>query len=215
MSAHRYYSLSDQLCLKVDQALRAVFATPTNTGRIYPAHGEAEPHLTDKQRRHSAGIMRVNHAGEVCAQALYHGQSIVSRSEAVKEKMNHAAIEEGDHLLWCMSRLEELGSHASYLNFLWYLGSFGIGVGAGLISDACSLGFLAETENQVVRHLEKHMTLLPPEDIKSYKILEQMRIDEAVHRDDAIEAGASVLPEPVKKMMSLVSKVMVKVAYWV
>lgn len=215
MSVYRHYSLFDQMCLGFDQALRAVFDNPRTTGRAYPAADEVELVLTAEQRRHSVGIMRINHAGEVCAQALYHGQGIVSRSDVVKEKMDQAAIEEGDHLAWCMLRIHELGGHASYLNFLWYIGSFSIGFAAGLVGDQCSLGFLAETESQVVRHLERHLMLLPEQDKKSYKILTQMRLDEAVHRDDAIKAGASELSEPVKKIMSLVSKVMVKVAYWV
>jgi len=215
MSSYRHYSIFDQLCLGVDQALRAVYNNPKTTGRLYPAASEVEPVMTSEQRRYSSALMRINHSGEVCAQALYHGQSMVSRSGAVKEKMNQAAIEEGDHLAWCMLRINELGSHASYLNLLWYLGSFSIGFAAGLVGDQWSLGFLAETENQVVRHLEKHLMLLPEQDKRSYKILQQMRLDEALHRDDAMKAGASVLPAPVKKLMALVSKVMVKVAYWV
>lgn len=215
MNVQRRYSPFDHMCLGLDQALRAVFKNPRTTGRPYPAINEVEPVLTKQQRQHSAALMRINHAGEVCAQALYHGQGIVSRSIAVKEKMDQAAIEEGDHLAWCMLRLNELGSHASYLNLLWYLGSFSIGFAAGLVGDRWSLGFLAETEHQVVRHLEKHLMILPEQDKKSYKILQQMQLDEAAHRDDAMKAGASELPSPVKKLMSAVSKVMVKVSYWI
>jgi len=215
MRAYRHYSIFDQMCLGLDQALRAVFDNPRTTGRAYPGACEAEPVMTGEQRQYSAALMRINHSGEVCAQALYHGQGMVSRSGVVKEKMDQAAIEEGDHLAWCMLRINELGSHASYLNLLWYLGSLSIGFAAGLVGDRWSLGFLAETENQVVRHLEKHLMLLPRQDKRSYKILQQMQLDEALHRDDAMKAGASVLPGPVKKLMSLVSKVMVKVAYWV
>lgn len=215
MNVNRHYSLLDHMCLGLDQALRAVFDNARTTSRNYPASDMPDPVLTEEYRKRSIGIMRVNHAGEVCAQALYHGQGIVSRSSVVKEKMDQAAIEEGDHLAWCMLRINELEGHASYLNFLWYLGSFSIGFAAGLVGDKWSLGFLAETEDQVVRHIEKHLMLLPEQDKKSYKILEQMRQDEAVHRDDAMKAGASELPGVVKKMMSLVSTVMVKVAYWV
>src|SRR5579862_1695909 len=202
MSAYRHYSLSDQICLGVDQALRAVFNNPKTVTRPCPAADEAGPAMSDKQRHYSAALMRINHSGEVCAQALYHGQGMVSRSSAVKETMNQAAIEEGDHLAWCMLRINELGGHASYLNLLWYLGSFTIGVTAGLAGDRWSLGFLAETEKQVVRHLEKHLALLPSKDQKSRKILQQMQADEAMHRDKAIQTGASTLPVPITNLMS-------------
>jgi len=214
MNTHRQYSLFDQVCLSVDQALRAIFDNPKTTGRPYPAANEIEVEMTASQRNYSAALMRVNHAGEVCAQALYHGQVVFSRCGVVREKMYQAAIEEGDHLAWCRLRIDELGSHTSYLNLLWYLGSFGIGFTAGLVGDHWSLGFLAETESQVVQHLEKQLTLLPLQDKKSYKILQQMQLDEAEHRNDAIKAGASRLPFPVRKLMSMVSKIMVKTAYW-
>ncbi len=211
----RRYSLLDQMCLGVDQALRAVFNNPRTTGRDYPAAHEKDAQMTDEQRKHSAALMRINHSGEVCAQALYHGQGIVSRSSLVKEKMEQASLEEGDHLAWCILRINELGGHASYLNLLWYIGSFSIGFTAGLVGDQWSLGFLAETENQVVKHLEKHLKLLPHEDKKSQHILKQMQLDESLHRDEAMKAGASALPLPIKKLMGLVSKVMVKTAYWI
>lgn len=215
INAFRRYSLFDQMCLGVDQALRSVFNNPKTTGRPYPAANEIEARMTHEQRKHSAALMRINHSGEVCAQALYHGQGIVSRSSLVKEKMEQASLEEGDHLAWCIMRIHELGGHASYLNLLWYIGSFSIGFTAGLVGDQWSLGFLAETENQVVKHLEKHLKLLPTEDKKSHHILKQMQLDESVHRDEAIEAGASVLPLPVKKLMTFASKVMVKTTYWI
>src|SRR4029078_1478386 len=150
---------------------------------------------TDAQRKQSAALMRVNHAGEVCAQALYHGQGVVSRTSQVQEKMQLAALEEGDHLHWCRQRLEELGSHTSYLNPLWYAGSFCIGMAAGMIGDKWSLGFVAETERQVIKHLEKHLKLLPAQDQRSYTVLERMEKDEAHHRDEAIAAGANDWPE--------------------
>jgi len=215
MPEKRHYTLQDKICLGIDQALRAIFANPKTSGRVYPGKNEAESHLTSEQRKHAAALMRINHAGEVCAQALYHGQGLVSRRHDVKEKMQQAALEEGDHLAWCQTRLLELGSHTSYLNPCWYVGSFAIGITAGLIGDKWSLGFLAETENQVVTHLEKHLQQLPENDKRSYQILWQMREDEAQHRDDAMQFGAAKLPGLIKKIMRFTSKVMVKTAYWI
>lgn len=213
MTQHRHYSKLDQFCLGIDQALRSIFGNATTTDRQYPADRLPESELTPEQRQHSAALMRINHAGEVCAQALYHGQGLVSRRYEVREKMQQAAIEEGDHLAWCSRRLTELGSHTSYLNPIWYMGSFVIGLSAGLVGDEWSLGFLAETENQVVKHLAHQLTQLPSQDEKSYKILQQMQFDEAEHRDAAIQAGAAVLPSFIKKLMSITSKIMVKTTY--
>jgi ubiquinone biosynthesis monooxygenase Coq7 len=214
MSQDRHYTLIDSFCLSIDQALRAVFLNAKTTGRAYPANDIIEPDLTPEQRKHSAALMRINHAGEVCAQALYHGQSLVSRRRDIKDQLQKAAIEEGDHLAWCTQRLIELGSHTSYLNPVWYAGSFAIGLTAGVVGDKWSLGFLAETENQVVTHLEKHLRLLPKEDKKSFRILQQMRQDEAEHRDYALTSGAAMLPQWIKKIMRMTSKIMVKTAYW-
>jgi ubiquinone biosynthesis monooxygenase Coq7 len=215
MPEKRDYTLLDKICLGIDQAVRAVLANPKTSERIYPGKNQIENNLTLEQRKHAAALMRINHAGEVCAQALYHGQGLVSQRADIKEKMQQAAIEEGDHLAWCQTRLMELGSHTSYLNPFWYAGSFAIGITAGLIGDKWSLGFLAETENQVVAHLEKHLQQLPENDKRSYQILLKMRQDEAEHRDGAMEAGARALPQWIKKMMQFSSKVMVKTAYWV
>jgi ubiquinone biosynthesis monooxygenase Coq7 len=215
MKTSRNYSFVDQLCLGVDQALRAVFGHSETTGRQNPASGSVEPDLNLQQRKQSAGLMRVNHTGEVCAQALYHAQGLISRRSDIKTQMQQAAIEEGDHLAWCSTRLSELGSHTSYLNPVWYAGSFALGLTAGLIGDKWNLGFLAETENQVVQHLEEHLKLLPKDDAKSHKIVMQMTIDEAHHRDEANRAGAASLPDYIKKMMQFSSKIMVRVAYWV
>ncbi len=215
MNSKRCYSKVDQICLGVDQALKALFGQATTTGRAYPAENLKEPELTIEQQKHAASLMRINHAGEVSAQALYHGQGLVSRSSTVRENMRHAAVEEGDHLAWCSRRLTELGSHTSYLNPLWYMGSFAIGVTAGLVGDKWSLGFLAETEDQVVKHLDNQLKLLPSQDEKSYKILEQMQHDEAQHQNVAIEHGAAELPWIIKNMMRCTSKIMVKIAYWV
>lgn len=215
MFQKRHYTLLDKLCLGVDQAVRAISANAKTSERIYPGKDEQESNLTPDERKQAAALMRINHAGEVCAQALYHGQGLVSRRHDVKEKMQQAALEEGDHLAWCQMRLTELGSHTSYLNPLWYAGSFAIGLTAGLIGDRWSLGFLAETETQVVKHLDNHLQNLPENDKRSYKILWQMREDETHHRDDAIECGAVLLPNWVKKIMGLTSKIMVKTAYWI
>ncbi|TAK73970.1 MAG: 2-polyprenyl-3-methyl-6-methoxy-1,4-benzoquinone monooxygenase, partial [Gammaproteobacteria bacterium] len=198
-----------------DQAVRALTDNAKTTRAPYPAAAVEESLLSDEQRKHSAALMRINHAGEICAQALYHGQGVISRSREVQAKMQQAAIEEGDHLAWCKLRLDELGSHTSYLNPLWYAGSFCIGMAAGMIGDEWSLGFVAETERQVVQHLQGHLQLLPEQDQRSYRILVQMEQDEADHRDVAMASGARGLPGGVKWGMALVSKVMVKTAYWV
>lgn len=215
MSSLREYNLFDRCCLKLDQTVRALLGTPKTTGKVYPAQSLEEDELTNEARQHAAGLMRVNHAGEVCAQALYHGQASVSRSTFIQEKMQEAAIEEGDHLLWCEKRLLELGSHTSYLNPLWYSGSFCIGIVAGILGDDWSLGFVAETEQQVIRHLNQHLAALPHEDARSHAILQQMQKDEATHRDEAIRSGARELPRVIKKMMALTSKIMVKTTYWI
>ena len=211
----RHYSLLDKFCLGVDQAVRALTDNAKTTGHPYPAKKVEESKLTDKQRKHSAALMRINHSGEICAQALYHGQAVVSRVDAIQEKMQQAAIEEGDHLAWCRQRIDELGSHTSYLNPLWYAGSFCIGMMAGMIGDQWSLGFVVETECQVIKHLGGHLHWLPAGDERSFAILKQMETDEAKHRDEAIAAGAKELPDIIKKCMAWTSKVMVKTTYWV
>ncbi len=213
MSDKRDYTFLDKICLGIDQAVRAISANPKTTERAYPVKNIPEADLTPAEQKHICGLMRINHAGEVCAQALYHAQALVSHRCDVKHQMRQAAIEEGDHLAWCQTRLTELGSHTSYLNPLWYAGSFVIGMTAGLAGDKWSLAFLAETENQVVGHLQQHMQELPEHDKRSYNILSQMQTDEAHHRDDAVQAGAARLPEWIKKLMRITSKVLVKTAY--
>lgn len=213
MKSTRQYTFLDRICLGLDQAVRALGNYPATTGQPYPGKTITEHALSDEERKHAAGLMRVNHAGEICAQALYHGQAMVSRSSETQTKLHQAAIEEGDHLYWCKQRLDELGSHTSYLNPLWYAGSFCIGMAAGMIGDDWSLGFVAETERQVIKHLEGHLHILPMQDQRSYKIIQQMEKDEAKHRDEAIASGARELPEFIKKIMGLTSKVMVKAAY--
>jgi len=215
MNDLRNFSALDNLCLTFDAALRALTDNQKTTGRPYPGIGIKETKLSMNERKHAAGLMRVNHAGEVSAQALYHGQALASKNQSLKLKMQHAAMEEGDHLYWCHRRLMELGSHTSYLNPFWYAGSLTIGLTAGLIGDRWSLGFLAETEQQVVKHLENHLSRLPKNDIKSHNILTQMQQDEGKHRDEARKLGAAELPPIIKYIMRFLSKVMVKTAYWI
>jgi ubiquinone biosynthesis monooxygenase Coq7 len=194
--------------------VRALMDKTKTTGKPNPAKHIDEQPLSQAERERSAALMRINHAGEICAQALYHGQSAVSKSDTVHAKMQQAALEEGDHLRWCRERLLQLDSHTSYLNPLWYAGSFCIGMAAGMVGDAWSLGFVAETERQVIKHLDKHLHLLPKQDERSQKILMQMEADEAKHRDEAIQSGARELPVFVQKIMGLASKVMVKTSYY-
>ncbi|MCI0401496.1 MAG: 2-polyprenyl-3-methyl-6-methoxy-1,4-benzoquinone monooxygenase [Gammaproteobacteria bacterium] len=204
----------DTFIINVDQCVRTLFRGPHESRRAYPAEG-LEDHLqSDAERRHSEALMRVNHAGEISAQALYQGQGMTARDPVARETMQCSAHEENDHLVWCEQRLYELGGHTSYLNPLWYLGSFCIGSLAGCVGDKWSLGFVAETERQVVRHLDGHLASLPHSDIKSRAIVEQMKEDEAHHATVAIESGAVPLPQPVKRLMSLAAKVMTQTAYW-
>ncbi len=199
----------------VDQALVTVFGSPKTTGRAYPAEGSSDESLSDSEKLEAARLMRINHVGEVCAQALYQSQAMTTRNQTVKAKMQQSSLEENDHLDWCEQRLQELDSHKSLLNPLWYAGSFALGTAAGLAGDRWNLGFVAETEKQVVRHLESHLEQLSPEDQRSRAIVEQMKIDEAAHATAALKAGGSELPEPIKQGMQLLSKVMTRTAYWV
>lgn len=214
MKEPRRYTFFDHICMGVDQALRALTDNPKTTGAPYPARLVDEQPLNEAERKHSAALMRINHAGEICAQALYHGQWVVSRIHLTQEKLQRAAIEEGDHLSWCKKRLLELNSHTSYLTPFWYTGSFCIGMIAGMVGDQWSLGFVAETERQVIKHLEGHLHLLPSHDHRSYKILQQMELDEGKHREQAIAAGAHDLPELIQKAMTFASKVMVTTTYY-
>jgi ubiquinone biosynthesis monooxygenase Coq7 len=181
--------------------------------RPSPAKSATEQTLTEQEKRHAAGLMRVNHTGEVCAQALYQGQALTAKLTAVRNEMEHAADEEIDHLAWCQERVNQLGSHTSLLNPLWYGLSFGIGATTGLISDKLSLGFVAATENQVCKHLENHLEQLPADDNKSRVIVAQMLEDEAKHADAALDAGGLKFPAPIKGLMTLVSKAMTKTSY--
>ncbi|MEO1767341.1 2-polyprenyl-3-methyl-6-methoxy-1,4-benzoquinone monooxygenase [Thiobacter aerophilum] len=204
----------DTLILAFDRGLRTLFA-PAPTVRPVPGRDLAEASLTEAEQRHAAGLMRVNHSGEVCAQALYQGQALTARNPQARAALRQAAQEETEHLNWCETRLRELGSHKSYLNPIWYTGSLAIGMAAGALGDKWNLGFLAETERQVEAHLASHLARLPAQDAKSRAIVEQMKIDEAKHATTAIEHGGRPLPLPVRLGMRLTSKVMTSLAYWV
>ena len=212
---NRNYSFFDQLIGQLDNALHTVFGPVPNPGRASPATDKPDTGLSASERELSGRLMRINHAGEICAQALYQGQAATARLPEVRGKMEQAAQEENDHLAWNEERIREFGGHTSYLNPLWYAGSFAIGALAGVIGDKWSLGFVAETEKQVVQHLDGHLQRLPTEDRKSRAILEQMRDDEGRHATVAIESGGAELPEPVRQLMRLTSKVMTETAYWI
>ena len=209
----RHFSPFDQLIMQGDHAMRTIFGKPEITERDYPAEQIDDTELSEEQRKHVAGLMRINHAGEIAAQALYSGQALTAKLEDVRESMNRAAMEENDHLDWTDKRLEELGSQRSLLAPFWYAGSFAIGAIAGAAGDKWSLGFVAETEKQVVKHLDHHLQKLPENDSRSRAILEQMKEDEQRHATVALEHGGRDLPWIVRKMMTLTSKVMTKTAY--
>lgn len=203
----------DRLLGRVDSALRTLAGTHVDTLRPNPAQDTPVPDLAERERRHVAGLMRVNHAGEICAQALYAGQAATARLPRVQRAMQQAAKEEEDHLAWCEERLAELNSHTSLLNPLWYGMSFSIGALAGIAGDRWSLGFVEETEIQVCAHLKLHLAQLPEGDARTRRILEQMHDDEANHATMAAKAGAATLPEPVTTAMKIVAKVMTRTAY--
>jgi len=209
----RRYSLFDKLIQNADQALRTLVPGAAQEERPSPAQQRAYNELNEAEQKHAAGLMRINHTGEVCAQALYQGQALTAKLPEVRAAMEEAAREEIDHLVWCEDRINDLGSHTSRLNPLFYGLSFGIGALAGKISDKVSLGFVAATEEQVCKHLSQHMTSLPVQDEKSKAVLLQMLEDEAKHATVALEAGGHKFPLPVKLAMSALSKVMTKSVY--
>jgi 3-demethoxyubiquinol 3-hydroxylase len=213
MTSERHFSPVDRLLLQADAALRTLLPFSGQPSRPSPATVQAEAELDEAQAQHVAGLMRINHTGEVCAQALYQGQALTAKLPQVRKAMEHAADEEIDHLAWCEQRIRQLGSQPSILNPLFYGLSFGVGAAAGLISDKVSLGFVAATEDQVVKHLDEHLQQIPPEDQKSRAILEQMRTDEEQHANSALDAGGLRFPAPVKFGMSLLAKVMTKSTY--
>jgi len=213
MPSQRHYSPIDRLLLQADTALRTLIPNSSHASRPSPAVLEPQSSLDAQQTRHIAGLMRINHTGEVCAQALYQGQALTASLSEVREKMEQAAEEEVDHLVWCEQRIRELGSQPSLLNPLFYGLSFAIGASAGAISDKVSLGFVAATENQVCKHLDDHLQQIPESDRKSRAILEQMRIDEEEHAISALDAGGYRFPAPIKFTMSLMAKVMTRTTY--
>ncbi len=215
MRVDRDYTPVDQLLMRLHQALSGVAPTPAEGTRPNPAAGIESPELDEAARRHAAGLMRVNHAGEVAAQALYQGHALAARTPEVREHMLAAAEEERSHLAWCEERLRELGEGPSRLDPLWYVGSFAIGAIAGLAGDRYSLGFVEETEKQVSEHLRGHLDKLPEDDVRSRAIVEAMRADEERHGRDAVEAGAQPLPRLVQELMRAVARVMTRSAYWV
>ena len=210
----RQYTGIDKLINSFDQALRSLVPGATSAQRSNPSEGTTTQ-LAVSEARHVAGLMRVNHSGEVCAQALYHGQALTAKLPKVRQEMEFAAIEEQDHLAWCEDRLKELDSHTSLFNPVWYGLSFGMGALAGIAGDKYSLGFVAETERQVSLHLQQHISELPPQDERSRKILVQMNEDELHHRDTALNAGGVDLPVPVKITMTAISKLMTKTSYFI
>ncbi len=202
----------DTLITEFDRALRTVFA-PAHSVRPNPAGDLPDAELSDLDKRHAAGLMRVNHVGEICAQALYQGQALTSRDPDVTAVLHHAAEEETEHLAWTEQRLAELGASKSLLNPLWYMGALAMGVVAGKLGDKWNLGFLAETERQVEAHLDGHLQRLPDSDMRSRAIVDQMKRDEAAHANTAVVLGAAELPPPVRIAMRLASRVMTTTAY--
>jgi len=205
--------IPDSLILNFDKALRTVFTTAVSR-RPYPDAGLEEAGLSEAEKRHAAGLMRINHSGEVCAQALYQGQALTAKNPEAARALVEASEEETEHLAWCEKRLDELGSRKSFLNPLWYAGSFGLGVLAGALGDKWNLGFLAETERQVEGHLNEHLSQLPEQDAKSRAVVEQMKTDEIKHAETALAHGGAELPMPVKVAMKLSSKVLTRTAYY-
>lgn len=209
----RRLSLLDKLISEADTLLKTVSSGANQADRSSPATDHSEAELTENQRKHVAGLMRVNHTGEVCAQALYQGQALTARLPEVREDMQQAAREEVDHLVWCEERLRELDSHTSVLNPAWYGLSFALGALAGAIGDKVSLGFVAATEERVSNHLRDHLKQLPEDDRKSRLILQQMLEDEERHGENAMAAGGEDFPKPVKDAMSAVAKLMTGTSY--
>lgn len=208
-------SILDKLIVEFDRGLKTAFSENASSNRPSPGSLLVEPMLRPHEKIEAMRLMRINHAGEIAAQALYQGQAMTAKLPEVRDEMEHAAEEEVDHLAWCAERVEELGGQTSVLQPLWHMGSFTIGALAGLAGDKWSLGFVGETERQVVEHLEKHQGQLPVNDKKSHAIIAQMKQDEAEHGAKAMEAGGAELPPPIKQAMKLSSKVMTKLAYWI
>jgi ubiquinone biosynthesis monooxygenase Coq7 len=214
MSANRFHSPLDQLIVGFDKALRVVGGVAASS-RPNPAAHSPDYELSTQEQRHSAGLMRVNHVGEVCAQALYDSQARFAKSPQMRQQFQQAGREEEDHLAWTAQRLGELGSQPSLLNPLWYAGAYALGTVAARLGDPHSLGFVVETERQVEAHLDSHLEKLPPQDAKSRAIVEQMRVDEVAHGAAAQALGAAATPLPVRMAMKAISKVMTTAAYYI
>ncbi len=204
----------DGLIVEFDKGLRTLFSQ-AHSVRSHPDAGMAELELSDSEKNKAAALMRVNHCGEICAQALYQGQALTARDPQVQRKLGEAAQEETEHLAWTARRVHELGGHLSVLNPLWYTSSLAIGAFAGVLGDKWNLGFLAETERQVGAHLQSHLNKLPEKDAKSRAVVQQMYVDETQHAQMAVKLGAAELPLPVRLAMQLSGKVMTRTAYWV
>ena len=212
MNPTRRHSPLDRLLIEAERALVTTLGRP-GAARPNPGSAHPQPDLDADQRREVAGLMRINHVGEVCAQGLYFGQAAVAREPQIRAQLLHAAREETDHLAWCADRLEELSSRPSLFNPLWYAGAWAIGVAAGLRGDGWNLGFVVETERQVEAHLDEHLERLPAEDTRSRAILATMKDDEARHANDALAAGARTLPAPIPQAMAAAAALMKAVAY--
>ena len=204
----------DRLIVEFDKGLKTLTAN-AHSVRPHPDQNinQATEDLTSEEKRHAASLMRINHCGEVCAQALYNGQALTAKNPETVKALEQASKEETEHLAWCEKRIQELGGHTSFLNPIWYASSFTLGAIAGALGDKWNLGFLAETERQVGKHLNHHLETLPSNDAKSRAILEQMKIDEAEHAKTAVHLGAAELPTPIKAAMQSMSKVMTKTTY--
>ncbi|MEO6421623.1 MAG: 2-polyprenyl-3-methyl-6-methoxy-1,4-benzoquinone monooxygenase [Candidatus Nitrotoga sp.] len=205
---------ADRLIIKFDKSLRTLFSEARSI-RPYPAVGMPDAVLDEKDKKCSAALMRVNHSGEICAQALYQGQALTARDPVVQEELHQTANEETEHLAWTSRRVHELGGHLSLLNPIWYGNSLAIGALAGLLGDKWNLGFMAETERQVGAHLQSHLDKLPEQDIRSRAVVRQMLTDEARHGDIAVQLGGAELPLPVRLAMQVSAKVMTQTAYWI
>lgn len=204
----------DRLIVEFDKGLRTLFSQ-AYSARPYPDAEVPDAAMDEAEKKHAAALMRVNHSGEICAQALYQGQALTARDPVVQQKLEQAAQEETEHLAWTARRVRELGGHLSLLNPFWYVGSLAIGAAAGILGDKWNLGFLAETERRVGNHLQSHLESLPPQDEKSRAIVRQMYADETSHADMAVSLGGIALPLPVQLVMKLNGKVMTGTAYWV
>ncbi len=208
------YTFFDKLCLQFDQALKTIVPTPHLLVRTNPAVAKHEAPLTEQEKKQVAALMRVNHVGEICAQALYKGQALTATSPEVRTQLQHAAVEEMDHLVWCIERLDQINGRTSYLLVFWYTGAFILGALTGSLGDRWSLGFVAETEHQVSEHLQRHLAKLPACDDKTRAILMTMQVEEAQHADLATATGGQTLPKPMQLLMQLAARFMTTTAYY-